>query len=195
MPPTPAPEIDAIAVHSPQASAARANKPPSAHAPQPRPTVEHQQAFATIPIVPNQPAASFNPASMRSRSPPLLRARSCHATSQNPQDSKIHAARFDRFKFLFHSFAAATFATQSARSRHAAVILTSSARASRVGGISRPSALAVLRLITRSYFTGACTGRSAGLAPLRMRSTYPAACRYWSIRSGPYDARPPSMAK
>src|SRR5262249_36064048 len=29
-------------------------------------------------------------------------------------DSKIHATRFDCFKFLFHSFAAATFATQSA---------------------------------------------------------------------------------
>jgi hypothetical protein len=30
-------------------------------------------------------------------------------------DSKIHAARFDRFKFLFHSFGAATFATISTR--------------------------------------------------------------------------------
>jgi hypothetical protein len=33
-------------------------------------------------------------------------------------DSKIHAARFDRFKFLFHSFGAATFATQSALLGH-----------------------------------------------------------------------------
>src|SRR5262249_25180235 len=39
--------------------------------------------------------------------------------------------------------------------------ITSSARASSVGGTSRPSALAVLRLITSSYFVGACTGRSA----------------------------------
>src|SRR5262245_66556085 len=38
----------------------------------------------------------------------------------------------------------------------------SSARASTVAGISRPSAFAVLRLITSSYFVGACTGRSAG---------------------------------
>src|SRR5262249_3633401 len=30
-----------------------------------------------------------------------------------------------------------------------------------------PSAFAVLRLITSSYLVGACTGRSAGLAPLR----------------------------
>src|SRR5262245_30196460 len=34
-----------------------------------------------------------------------------------------------------------------------------------------PSALAVLRLMTSSYFVGACTGRSAGFSPLRMRST------------------------
>ena len=49
--------------------------------------------------------------------------------------------------------------------------ITSSARASSVGGMSRPSALAVLRLITSSYLVGACTGRSAGFSPLRMRST------------------------
>src|SRR5262245_9472987 len=40
--------------------------------------------------------------------------------------------------------------------------ITSSARARRVAGMSRPSALAVLRLITSSYLVGACTGRSAG---------------------------------
>src|SRR5262245_59610909 len=49
--------------------------------------------------------------------------------------------------------------------------ITSSARASSVGGTSMPSALAVLRLMTSSYLVGACTGRSAGFSPLRMRST------------------------
>ena len=49
--------------------------------------------------------------------------------------------------------------------------ITSSARASSVGGTSRPSALAVLRLIDNSYLVGTCTGRSAGFSPLRMRST------------------------
>jgi hypothetical protein len=49
--------------------------------------------------------------------------------------------------------------------------MTSSARASTVAGSSRPSSLAVFRLITSSYFTGACTGKSAGFSPLRMRST------------------------
>src|SRR5262249_47100420 len=63
--------------------------------------------------------------------------------------------------------------------------ITSSARASSVGGTSRPSAFAVLRLITNSCFVGACTGRSAGFSPLRMRSTYSDARRYWSTKSGP----------
>src|SRR5262249_4593525 len=48
--------------------------------------------------------------------------------------------------------------------------ITSSARASSAGGISRLSALAVLRFITRSYLVGYCTGRSAGFSPLKMRS-------------------------
>src|SRR5262245_11333880 len=47
--------------------------------------------------------------------------------------------------------------------------ITSSARASSIGGISRPSALAVARLITSSKRVGCTTGRSAGFAPLRMR--------------------------
>src|SRR5262249_11344821 len=63
--------------------------------------------------------------------------------------------------------------------------ITSSARASSVSGTSSPSAFAVLRLMTSPYLVGACTGRSAGFSPLRMRSTYPAACRNWSTRSGP----------
>jgi hypothetical protein len=50
--------------------------------------------------------------------------------------------------------------------------ITSSARASRLSGTVRPSAFAVLRLITSSYLVGACTGRLAGFSPLRMRSTY-----------------------
>ena len=49
--------------------------------------------------------------------------------------------------------------------------ITSSARASTDCGMSRPRALAVFRLITSSYLVGACTGRSAGFSPLRIRST------------------------
>ena len=46
--------------------------------------------------------------------------------------------------------------------------ITSSAVASSVSGMVRPSALAVLRLMTRSILVGCSTGRSAGLSPLRM---------------------------
>src|SRR5262249_32975825 len=49
--------------------------------------------------------------------------------------------------------------------------ITSSARASSDCGTVRSSAFAVLRLITNSYLVGACTGRSAGFSPLRIRST------------------------
>src|SRR5262249_28524662 len=47
--------------------------------------------------------------------------------------------------------------------------ITSSARASSLSGISRPSAFAVLRLISNSNFVDCWTGRSAGFSPLRMR--------------------------
>ena len=46
-----------------------------------------------------------------------------------------------------------------------------SARDSTDGGIVRPRVLAVLRLITISNFVGCSTGRSPGLAPLRILST------------------------
>src|SRR6476660_4883705 len=49
--------------------------------------------------------------------------------------------------------------------------ITSSAMASRPGGNTIPRDLAVLRLITSSNLDGCCTGRSAGLAPLRILST------------------------
>src|SRR6516164_8995708 len=63
--------------------------------------------------------------------------------------------------------------------------ITSSARASRLGGTSRPSAFAVFRLITSSNLVGACTGRSVGFSPLRMRSTYAAAGFQGSLGLGP----------
>src|SRR5262249_26265195 len=63
--------------------------------------------------------------------------------------------------------------------------ITSSARTRRAVGIVRPSAFAVLRLMANSNFVGCWTGRSAGFSPCRMRSTYPAACRYCSGMSTP----------
>src|SRR5262249_24349533 len=56
--------------------------------------------------------------------------------------------------------------SEAITSRHPpAYSITSSARASNVGGTSRPSAFAVLRLITKLYLVGVCTGRSAGSRP------------------------------
>ena len=50
--------------------------------------------------------------------------------------------------------------------------ITASARAITVAGISRPSAFAVrgLEVNDQLDFVGACTGRSAGFSPFRMRS-------------------------
>jgi len=62
---------------------------------------------------------------------------------------------------------------------------TSSARRSTDGGIVKPSALAALRLMTSSNFVGCSTGRSAGLAPFRILSTYVAARWNISAKSGP----------
>src|SRR5262249_30578015 len=46
--------------------------------------------------------------------------------------------------------------------------ITSSAVICMISGTVRPSALAVLRLITSSNLVGCTTGRSAGFAPLRI---------------------------
>src|SRR5262245_32952690 len=49
--------------------------------------------------------------------------------------------------------------------------ITSSARASSVGGTSRPRALAATILMTSSYLVGISTGKSPGFVPLRMDAT------------------------
>ena len=63
--------------------------------------------------------------------------------------------------------------------------MTSSARASSVGGTSRPSALAVVRLMTRSNLVGCSTGMSAGFAPRKILSTKSAARRNRCGKFGP----------
>src|SRR5262249_36501809 len=71
--------------------------------------------------------------------------------------------------------------------------ITSSARASSVGGISRPMAFAALRLIVSSNFVGCSIGRSVGLAPCKIRLTYQAPRLNKSDRDVPYDIRPPAF--
>jgi hypothetical protein len=54
------------------------------------------------------------------------------------------------------------------RSKHHLYSITSSARASTAGGTVRPSALAVVRLMTSSNFVGCSTGISPGCVPRRI---------------------------
>src|SRR6266481_3309333 len=63
--------------------------------------------------------------------------------------------------------------------------ITSSARASSVGGIAKPIALAVVRLITSSNLVGCSIGRSPGFAPRKILSTYSAARRNRSTMFAP----------
>src|SRR5262245_15285989 len=64
--------------------------------------------------------------------------------------------------------------------------ITSSARSKVAVGTSRPSALAALRLRMNWNFDARSIGRSAGLAPLRIRSTKEAARRKVATKSTPY---------
>ena len=70
-----------------------------------------------------------------------------------------------------HSAGAATALPSNAMKSRRFHSITSSARASSVGGTVRPSALAVVRLMTRSNLVGCSTGMSAGFAPRRILST------------------------
>jgi hypothetical protein len=50
-------------------------------------------------------------------------------------------------------------------------LITLSARASTLGGMVTPICFAVFKLTSNSNFIGCSTGRPAGLAPFRIRST------------------------
>src|SRR5438552_7131328 len=63
--------------------------------------------------------------------------------------------------------------------------ITLSARAITVGGTVRPSFLETSTLMISSKAVGCCIGKSLGLAPLRILSTYVAARRWMSGTLGP----------
>ena len=71
------------------------------------------------------------------------------------------------------------------RSNYQLYSITSSARASSEGGMVRPSAFAVLRLITSSNCVACCTGSSLGLAPPRIFATWPPNKACVSREAGP----------
>ena len=62
---------------------------------------------------------------------------------------------------------------------------TSSARISRVCGTSIPSWRATRRSMISSYLVSCSTGKSAGVAPFRILSTYPATRRIICFKLGP----------
>src|SRR4051794_16563500 len=72
------------------------------------------------------------------------------------------------FRLLQHNLPGADI-TQ--RSNQPTYSITSSAATSKPGGTARPSALAVLRLITSSNLADCWTGRSPGFSPFRTRPT------------------------
>ena len=67
-----------------------------------------------------------------------------------------------------HAAAAPPRSVMNSRRSHS---ITSSARASSIGGTVRPRALAVMRLRTKSNLVGCSTGMSAGFAPRSILST------------------------
>ena len=71
---------------------------------------------------------------------PSERARSIQdQASMRNVDSRIHSPRFDRCVFLFYSFSAVTFATQSPKSRHGLRCLRELGDGGPIGPYSRPA--------------------------------------------------------
>src|SRR6516162_5096834 len=109
--------------------------------------------------------AEFSQSLHKSGSPSNLhRRRDCAQEPDGRQFSWLLRARRERPR---HSRAAEQ-RNELATFDHS---ITSSAATSRPGGTVRPSVFAVFRLTTVSNLVAACTGRSAGLSPRRMRST------------------------
>jgi hypothetical protein len=80
------------------------------------------------------------------------------------------------------------------RSKNHTHSITSLARSSTDVGSSMPSALALLRLTTRSNFTARSTGGSAGEVPFKILSTKAAERANRSRRSTPYSISAPASA-
>ena len=110
-----------------------------------------------------------NPHSARGthRAPPT--AISCLGAFRTPAASARGGIVIPGVQKPAHSTQAAVSRCSNMRGQSQTYSITSSARASSVGGTSRPRPFAVLRLMTISKIVGWITGRSAGFSPLRMR--------------------------
>ena len=117
-------------------------------------------------LAPPSIRAVVRPSCSRQREPARFRDRSARRSAARRSDAPARAAA--------PAPRAATprrAAEQRDELAPGAHSMTSSARPSNVGGRSRPSLRAVLTLMANSNLFGACTGRSPGLAPFRIRST------------------------
>src|SRR4029453_5037139 len=86
---------------------------------------------------------------------------------------KEHYAKSNPGDFSLHIFSSISIhLSLETRQLAPSHLITLSARNSTDCGIVRLSAFAVLRLITNSNFVGCSTGRSAGLVPFKILSTY-----------------------
>src|SRR3974377_2189291 len=83
-------------------------------------------------------------------------------------DKRRAPARKILFRFKLGGNAHVHFGPKRRHSVSYSIILSAS-NCIEVGTVM-PRALAVLRLMTNSYLTGLCTGRSPGFSPLRIRS-------------------------
>ena len=113
----------------------------------------------------------------------------------DPQERRGRGPRAGAAPLATTSPAQTTDGATPALAQQAAVSghwLTWSARARIDDGRVTPSAFAVLRFTASSKIVGCSTGSSAGLAPLRIRSTWAATRRGSSRWLLPYDIRPPS---
>src|SRR4030095_1855448 len=95
---------------------------------------------------------------------------------------KKHGEKRKRHDFSLHVFPSSLHSTLL--NRPSSHLITLSALASTLGGIVRPICLAAFKLMMNSNFVGCSTGRSAGLAPFKILSTYVAARRNRSLLLG-----------
>ena len=94
----------------------------------------------------------------------------CCASAEK-QSAKSMAQRLRTVLVFFMGFSLPRSTPHSTLDFAPSHLITLSALASTFGGIVRPICLAALRLMMNSNFVGCSTGRSAGLAPLRILST------------------------
>ena len=111
--------------------------------------------------------------------------RSCFPSQCCSRSPQIHKPHRDVAVGPIHPLSMPPMVLPAGRLMAQAHRMTSSAWKRRDGGIVKPSAWAVLRLMTSRNVVGRSMGKSAGVAPLRIFSTKTAQRRPMSTMFGP----------